>query len=79
MRSPTTLPPKMLEQYAERARKMDGCVRIGTTGEMYEFAQGSNVICLVSVNPPIGHYGKDARRADDIRRELRSGAPANGG
>lgn len=66
------LPPKTAEQFAARARKMDGCVRLGE--EVYEFAQGSNVVCLVSLNPPMGHMGKDARRATEIRTALLAGA-----
>lgn len=67
-----SLPPKTAEQFAARARKMDGCVRI--SDGIYEFAQGSNVICLISLDPPIGHMGKDARRATDIRTALLAGA-----
>jgi hypothetical protein len=65
------LPPKTAEQFAARARKMDGCVRFGSA---YEFAQGSNVICLISLDPPIGHMGKDVRRAAEIRTALLAGA-----
>lgn len=71
MKGPTQLPPKMAQQYADRAKRMDGCVRIGDRhSDMFEFAQGSTVICLVHLDPPMGHFGKDARRADDIRRQL---------
>ena len=62
------LPPKMAQQFADRAKRMDGCVTVGTS--IYEFAQGSTVICLLSLEPPFGHSGKDARRADEIRAEL---------
>ena len=68
------LPPKTAEQFAARARKMDGCVRIGDS--IYEFAQGSNVVCLISLNPPQGHVGKDARRATESRTALLAGAPS---
>lgn len=68
MIGPTTLPPKMAQQYANRAARMDGCVRVGNS--IYEFAQGSTVVCLVTLDPPNGHFGKDARRADAIRAEL---------
>jgi hypothetical protein len=68
MLHPTTLPPKMAAQFADRARRMDGCVRVGNVA--YEFAQGSTVICLIHLDPPIGHFGKDATRAEQIRREL---------
>jgi hypothetical protein len=70
MTSPTSLPPKMAAQYAERAKRMDGCVRVGATGHIFEFAQGSTVICMVDIDNPMGHFGKDGRRADEIRAEL---------
>ncbi len=65
------LPPKMAQQYADRAKIMDRCVKIGKDGAIYEFADfGSTVICLVGLDPPQGHSGKDATRADEIRKEL---------
>jgi hypothetical protein len=64
----TALPPKMAVQYAERAKRKDGCVRVGS--EFYEWAQGNNAICLIHLDPPMGHFGKDARRAAEIRAEL---------
>ena len=63
-----SLPPKMADQLAHRARRMDGCIALG--GDMYEWAQGNTVVTLVSLNPPIGHIGKDPRRADEIRAAL---------
>lgn len=66
----TALPPKMAAQYAERAKRMDGCVSVGS--EFYEWAQGNNVICLINIDPPMGHFGKDARRAAEIRAALHS-------
>jgi hypothetical protein len=66
-----SLPPKMAAQFAERAQRMDGCVTIGTdVSPIYEWAQGSSVVTLIHTNPPMGHVGKDPRRADQIRAEL---------
>lgn len=68
---------KTLAQFAERAKRMDGCVAVierdGRT-IAWEFAQNSMVICLIRLDPPIGHMGKDARRADEIRAELNARA-----
>lgn len=69
------LPPKMALQFAERAKAMDGCVSIGSG--MYEWAQGNTVVCLISVDPPIGHSGKDAHRAEQIRQLLAKPEPSN--
>ena len=73
-----TIPPKTLEQFAERARRMDGCVVVGSSNGRpvaWEFAQNSMVICLIDIGPrPMGHMGKDARRADAIRAELKARA-----
>jgi hypothetical protein len=66
------LSPKTAAQFAERAKRMDGCVRVGS--DAYEWAQGSNVVCLMFLDHPIGHVGKDARRADEIRATLAAGA-----
>ena len=68
MKNPTTLPPKMAAQYADRARRGDGCVRFGDVA--WEWAQGTTVVCLISLDPPMGHFGKDSSRADEIRAEL---------
>lgn len=71
----TTIPPKTLAQFAERAKRMDGCVKlVGSDGKPFawEFAQNSMVICLIHLDPPMGHMGKDARRADAIRAELKA-------
>jgi hypothetical protein len=65
-----TLPPKTAAMLAERARRMDGCVRVGTSGHIYEFAQGNSVVCLISLDPPVGHVGRDPHRAEQIRKEL---------
>ena len=54
----TTLPPKMAAQYAERAKRMDGCISVGQGA--YEFAQGTTVVVLMDIDPPFGHFGKDA-------------------
>jgi hypothetical protein len=72
-----TLPPKMAAQFAARARLMDGCVTIGTGGgsPIYEWAQGSSVVTLIHTDPPMGHVGKDPRRADAIRAELDGAQP----
>lgn len=67
-KSITPLSPKIAAQYAERAERMDGCVKVGM--HSYEFAQNSTVICLMSLDPAFGHFGKDARRADEIRKQL---------
>lgn len=69
-KSITRLSPQVAAQYAERAKRMDGCVKVGTSGDIYEFAQNSTVICLIHLDPPEGHYGKDAYRADQIRKQL---------
>jgi hypothetical protein len=63
------LPPKTAEQFADRARRGEG-LRLSPDSSIYEFAQGSNVVCLISLDPPIGHIGKDARRANEIRAAL---------
>jgi len=62
-----TLPPKMLQQYGERAQRMDGCVRVGE-GDIFEFAgPGNTVVCIIGLPPVAGHFGKDAHRAAAIR------------
>lgn len=72
----TTIPPKTLAQFAERAKRLDGCVEVKSDGSVFawEFAQNSMVICLLHLDPPMGHMGKDARRADAIRAELKTRA-----
>jgi hypothetical protein len=62
------LPPKMAEQLAERAKTLDGCVRLNELSDIYEFPQGSNVAVLMSIEHPSGHVGKDAVRANELRR-----------
>lgn len=68
-----SIAPKMLAQFADRARRLDGCVEVKERdGKViaWEFAQNTYVVCLIRLDPPIGHMGKDARRADEIRAEL---------
>lgn len=58
------LPPKMAQQFADRARRGEGR-RI--EGEIYNFHQGNNVISLVSLNPPIGHVRRNPKLAKELR------------
>lgn len=74
MKGIQTLPPKTAAMLADRARRMDGCVRVGRDGDMYEFAQGNSVVCLISLDPPIGHVGRDPHRAEQIRKEIAANA-----
>lgn len=73
---PTVLPPKMLAQYTDRARRMDGCVTLNIGSNIYEFASGTTVITLIGLDGFNGHYMKDPHRADEIRRQLASARPA---
>lgn len=58
------LPPKMAQQFADRAKRGEGR---HISGEIYEFHQGNNVISLVSLNPPIGHVRRDPQLAKELR------------
>lgn len=58
------LPPKMAQQFADRAKRGEGR-HIGA--QCYQFHQGSNVIALVSLDPPQGHIKRDPRLAQELR------------
>lgn len=65
---PMLIPPKTAAQLAERAKRMDGCVKYGSSA--WQFAQGLSVATLVSLEPATGYVMKDPLRADEIRSEL---------
>jgi hypothetical protein len=56
MTSVQSLPPKMAQQFADKARAGKADRQIGEgPGACYEFDNGSNVVILLSLDPPIGH------------------------
>lgn len=67
MNNPTQIPPKMLAQFAERAKRMDGCVK---NMETYEFPQGTTVVVIFDLENPCGYFSKNAERAEALRRKL---------
>lgn len=69
------LPPKMLQQFGERAARMDGCVKL-IGSDIYEWPQGNNVVTIIGLPPVAGHVSKNKFRADEIRRALESETPA---
>jgi hypothetical protein len=65
------LPPKMLQQLGERASRMDGCIKLRGS-DIYEWAQGNNVVTIIGLPPVAGHVSKNKFRADEIRAALLS-------
>lgn len=68
------LPPKVAAQFAQKALRGEG-IKVGN-GEIYEFAQGNNVICLMSVTNPFGHLYRSPTRAGEIRKIIKDRSPA---
>lgn len=68
-RSIQELPPKVVAQFAERARNGEG-VPIGDVA--VEFPQNGNVICIMYPNDEraMGHMMKNPKRAEELRRIL---------
>jgi hypothetical protein len=63
------LPPKMAEQFAERARRGEG-VPVG--GSAVEFPQHGSVVCIMYPNDEraTGHITRNPHRADELRKIL---------
>lgn len=59
------LPPKMAQQFADRAKRGEG-IHVGR--QCYDFYQGNTRISLVSLDPPIGHITKLTTK--ELEREL---------
>ncbi len=70
MTRPMTISYKMAEQLAERAKRLDGCVKLGGTSEIYEFANGSTVTTIIGLINPVGHMMRNPARAAEIRAEI---------
>lgn len=70
------LPPKMLAQFAEKARRNEGCKPIGS---FRLFAQGNNVISiLLGEGWEEGHMRRNPYEAEEIRKYLASAHSEHG-
>lgn len=49
------LPPKMAQEYANKAKNGEG---VKLSSSCFEFLVGRQEVCLVSIDPPIGHVRK---------------------
>ncbi len=61
------LPPKMAQQFAAEAREGKNWKHLGQ--EVYETVRGNIKICLVNLDPPMGHQYKIS---EDAARQWRS-------
>jgi len=67
-----SIPPKSLAVLVDRAKRLDGCVRLSPDSEVFEFPQGGNVAVLIGLECPTGHQGKDPRRAAELREMIKA-------
>jgi hypothetical protein len=63
MWKPQSLPPKMAQQFADRAKRGEADYVVDN---IYDFYQGANRITLVCLDPPIGHIIKET--PDQVKR-----------
>lgn len=68
MHSVQALPPKMAEQFTQRALNGEG-VRLSDTSDIWEFPQGNTVV-VVMTGIRDGHIVRDPHRAERLRRIL---------
>jgi len=56
--------PKMLLQFAERARRGEADNYVGSN--IHEFYQGNQVVCIIGIDHPVGHIRKVS--TDEMKR-----------
>lgn len=65
-----TIPPKSLAALVDRARRMDGCIRLENS-DIYKFVMGNTVATVIGpLNIAIGHQERSPLEATEIRARL---------